>query len=83
MKTSLNNKLIHYGSTEFFDVYRLEYQDVDLLFDKVNKQKIIKLKDTDGCYLYLKENSFICKGNKVLFEPIFKIFDKRINSKKY
>ena len=83
MKRDFEKELKNYGSAEFFDVYSLEYKEVDLLFDKKTNQKIIKFPNNDGNILYLREKCFICEGNKVLFDPIFKLFDKRINSQKY
>ena len=83
MRENLEKELKYYGSAEFFDVYGLEYKEVELYFDTENNQKIIKFPNNDGHVLYLSEKSFICEGNRVLFDPIFEIFDKRIKSKKY
>lgn len=83
MRENLDKELKYYGTAEFFDVYGLEYKEVELYFDTENNQKIIKFPNNDGHVLYLSEKSFICEGNKVLFDTIFEIFDKRIKSKKY
>ena len=83
MKRNFEKELKHYGSAEFFDVYSLEYKEVDLFLDTNNNQKIIRFPNNDGHILYLKEKCFLCEGNKVLFDPIFELFDKRIKSQKY
>ena len=83
MSEDFEKELKYYGSAEFFDVYGLEYKEVELYFDTENNQKIIKFPNNDGHALYLREKSFICEGNKVLFDPIFEIFDKRIKNRKY